>query len=163
MGVGLRRWVDSSFLVPDIRTSGRGVMVELHHDGAVTVSANLSHGLEGIEDLERDPRGVAVNTQTLQSVVREAVALTDTFRQHQAADSPVDITATVATEGADHRLVPFGNGRGAFAVLHNTRRPRRLRPSSTQLMPNADAGVLLDCAHELAAGLLRQFGINVHR
>ncbi|MER6374046.1 ATP-binding protein [Streptomyces mirabilis] len=154
MRVGLRRWVDSSFLVPDRRTSSRGVMVELHHDGTVTVSVDLSHGL-GHGD------GIAVNTQVLRIVVLEAVAVADAFRQHLSPDSPVDITATVATANTDHRLLPIGNGYGEFALIPDARHPRRFLPASTGLAPNADAEALRECAHELATGLLHQFGIEL--
>ncbi|WP_328978419.1 ATP-binding protein [Streptomyces canus] len=156
MRVGLRRWVDSNFLVPDRRGRGRDVMVELHHDGTVTVSAELAHGLPPHD-------GIPVNTQVLQIVVLEAVALADAFRQHLAADSSLNITATVATVDAGNRLLPFGNGYGQFALIADTRRPPRLLPASTELAPNADDETLRECAHELASGLLHQFGINVHR
>ncbi|MGV9942390.1 AlbA family DNA-binding domain-containing protein [Streptomyces sp. NPDC003401] len=155
MSVGLRRWVDSSFLVPDRRLHGRDAMVELHHDGTVTVSAELSHGLPPHD-------GVPVNTQVLTIVVLEAVALADTFRRRLAADSSLDITATVATAGTGNRLLPFGKGLGQFALMANTRRPHRLLPASTELAPNADDTVLRDRAHELASGLLHQFGIDLH-
>lgn len=156
MRVGLRRWVDSSFLVPDRRGCGRGVMVELHHDGTVTVSADLSHGLEHGD-------GIAVNTQVLDVVVLEALVLADTFRRRLAADSPVDLTAIVATANTDHRLLPFGNGFGAYAPMPNARHPRRLLPASTELAPNADDETLRESARELASGLLHQFGINPPR
>ncbi|TFV34143.1 hypothetical protein E4K10_44935 [Streptomyces sp. T1317-0309] len=38
MRVGLRRWVESTFLVPERRGRSRGVMVELHHDGTVAIA-----------------------------------------------------------------------------------------------------------------------------
>lgn len=153
MWVGLRRWVDSNFLAPDRRGSGRGVMVELHHDGTVIVSADLAHGL-GHE------AGIAVNTQVLHIVALEAVALADALRRRRAPDSPVDITATVATASPDHRLLPFSNGYGQFALMAGARHPKRLLPSSTELAPNADDATLRECAHELSSGLLHQFGIN---
>ncbi|WP_237539756.1 MULTISPECIES: ATP-binding protein [unclassified Streptomyces] len=155
MRVGLRRWVDSNFLVPERRSSGRGTMVELHHDGTITVSTDLAHGL-GHGD------GIAVNTQVLRVIVLEAVALADTLRQRLTPDSPVDITATVATASTDHRLLPFGEGSGQFAPIPYARRPRRLLPASTELAPNADDETLRECAHELASGLLHQFGLIEH-
>lgn len=153
MRAGLRRWADSSFLAPDQRTGGRGVMAELHHDGTVTVSANLSHGLG-------HGGGITVDTGVLRVVVPEAVALADAFRRHLAPDSPLDITATVTTGGTDHRLLPMGHGP---ALIANTRHPKRLLPASTELAPNADDEVLRDCSHELTSGLLHQFGITVPR
>ncbi|MFF7459383.1 hypothetical protein [Kitasatospora sp. NPDC008115] len=43
------------------------MMVELHHDGTVTVSADLTHRLD-------DPPGMVVDTQVPSTVVLEAVA-----------------------------------------------------------------------------------------
>jgi hypothetical protein len=157
MRVGLRRWVDSSFLTPHRDTDLRPVMVELHHDATVTVSADLSHTMP-----ETNGVGIAVNTQTLSTVVREAVAVANTLRLRLAPDSPLDITAIVTVPGAraGQRLLPMSNGYGAFNVVHNARHPRRLLPSSTELAPNADDEALLRCAHQLSSGLLHQFGIN---
>ncbi|MFJ3981340.1 AlbA family DNA-binding domain-containing protein [Streptomyces fungicidicus] len=156
MQVGLRRWIASSFLVPDRRSPGRDAMVELHHDGTVTISAELAHGLPPHD-------GVPINIQVLQIVVLEAVALADASRRRLAADSSLDITATVATVNTGNRLLPFGNRYGRFALIAETRRPHQLLPASTELAPNSDDETLLECAHELASGLLHQFGINPHR
>ncbi|ELS59010.1 AlbA family DNA-binding domain-containing protein [Streptomyces viridochromogenes] len=154
--VGLRRWVASSFLVPDRRSPGRDAMVELHHDGTVTVSAELAHGLPPHD-------GVPVNLQVLQTVVLEAVSLADGFRRRLAADSSLDITATIATANTGNRLLPFSNGFGGYAPMPETRRPHRLLPASTELAPNANNQTLRDGAHELTDGLLHQFGINLQR
>ncbi|MEU0184302.1 hypothetical protein ABZ312_24430 [Streptomyces sp. NPDC006207] len=156
MRVGLRRWVESTFLVPERRGRSRGVMVELHHDGTVAIAVDLAHGLG-------HGGGIAVNTQTLQVVVREAVALADAFRRHRAPDSSLDITATVTTGTKGSRLLPFGGNPSGYALYPDTRHPRRLMPASTELAPHADDAALRECAHELSTGLLHQFGINVHR
>lgn len=156
MRVGLRRWVDSNFLVHTTRADDRGVMVELHHDGTVTVSANLSYkqapGADG---------GIPVDTEVLRTVVREAVVLADTLRRRLAPDSPLDITATVAKVNRDRRLMPFSAGFGRLAPIANARYPRRLLPASTELASNVDDGALLEYAQELANGLLHQFGISL--
>jgi hypothetical protein len=48
-------------------------------------------------------------------------------------------------------------------VVEETRRPKRLLPSSTELAPNADDEALRECAYELASGLLHQFGMELRR
>ncbi|MDH6222795.1 hypothetical protein [Streptomyces pseudovenezuelae] len=134
-------------------------MVELHHAGAVTVSAELAHGLPPHD-------GIPVNIQVLQTVALEAVALADTFRRQLAADSPLGITATVATASTGNRLLPFGNGYGQCALIADIRHPHKLLPASTELAPNTDDETLRECAPELASGLLHQFGqfgINLRR
>ncbi|WP_229697655.1 AlbA family DNA-binding domain-containing protein [Streptomyces lasiicapitis] len=151
--VGLRRWTESTFLIPEYRTSSRAVMVELHHDGSVVVAADLSTRLE-IDS------GIPVDTSVVRTLAREAVCAADAHRLDRAADTTVEITATVATAGTEQRLVPYGDGYGSPQPVETTRRPKRLMPASTELAPNADDQALRDCAKELAEGLLHQFGIN---
>lgn len=155
MRVGLRRWIDSTFLVPDRREDRRGVMVELHHDGTVTAAVDLTHGL-------RRSAGSSVtllSTVAMDNTVIEAVTLADTFRTIRTPDSPVDLVAAVAKDNADDRLVPVFKHYDDIRVLPDTRRPLRLAPSFTELPPQADDAVLRERAHELATGLLHQFGL----
>jgi hypothetical protein len=88
-------------------------MVELHHDGTVTVAADLAHGLG-------HGGGIAVNTQALQVVTLEAVALDKAFRQRRAADSPLDITAKsqVQASAGAQQFVPLP---GAVTFSSRTR------------------------------------------
>lgn len=151
--VGLRRWIASNLLNPERRTRGRGVLIELHHDGTVVVCADLSWHLAAGDD-------TAVDTRVLGSIARESVALADSHRLHRAPDTAVEITATVATTSTERRLVPFDYDFGNMERVDGARHPRRLLPSSTELSPNADNETLRECAHELASGLVHQFGIN---
>ncbi|MWA14595.1 AlbA family DNA-binding domain-containing protein [Streptomyces sp. BA2] len=157
--VGLRRWTGSNFLTSDYRSlsSGkRGVLVELHHDGAVVVGVDLSTRLAAGDD-------IAVDTGELGAVAQEAVTLADTHRLHRAPDTAVEITAAVPTAHTNRRIVPFEREFGMSAPAEGARHPRHLLPSSTELAPNADDETLRSCAHELADGLLHQFGIDFQR
>lgn len=153
--VGLRRWTESNFLIPDRRADkdSRGAMVEFHHDGTVVVCVDLSTRLASGDD-------VAVNTQVLSNAVGEAVCLADAHRLHRAADTAIEITATVSARPG-RRLVPFGSGYERPAPVRDARHPKRLLPASANLFPAADDDSLRACAHELNCGLLHQFGINV--
>lgn len=110
--------------------------------------------------VDRDPAAVAQNVAEVDADGHGSVVVEF---DHLSPDSPVDITATVATANTDHRLLPIGNGHGKFALIPDARHPRRFLTASTGLAPNADAEALRECAHELATGLLHQFGIEVHR
>ncbi len=156
MQVGLCRWIDSTFLVPERRTDLRGVVVELHHDGTATVSVDLPHGL-------RRSAGSSItllNTVVLDNAVVEAVALADAFRSFRTPESPVEVVASVAKDNADDRLAPVRKRYDDMQVIPDTRRPLRLLPASTQLPPQADDAVLRESAHELSTGLLHQFGLT---
>ncbi|SFL69241.1 AlbA family DNA-binding domain-containing protein [Streptomyces pini] len=158
MRVGLRRWVDSNFLVPELRTNGHGAMVELHYDGAVVVCVDLTGTLES--------DGIPVDTQVLSTVVMEAVAVTDVYRRQRAVDGPVEITAAIASSMDDKRpslrpvLQPYRPGLGSVRPVERARQPRRVLPSATELSPTADDAALRAAVAELVSGLLHQFGIN---
>ncbi|WP_328337263.1 hypothetical protein [Streptomyces violaceus] len=156
MQVGLRRWIDSSFLVPERREDLRSVMVELHHDGTVTAGVDLTHGLRRSAGSSVTP----LNTVVLDNAVIEAVALAAAFRSFRTPDSPVDIVASIAKDNADDRLAPVHKRYDDTQVIPDTRRPPRLLPASTQLPPQTDDAVLRESAHELSTGLLHQFGLT---
>jgi hypothetical protein len=157
MRVGLPRWVDSNFLIPEQRSRTRGFMVELHHDGTTVVCTDLSWRLN-------TENGIPLNTVALSTVVHEAVALIDTFRPTRDPDSPAEITATVAVKPMGLALIAYGPDFGGdqLVVMEETRRPKRLLPAVTELPPVASDGTLRSCARELESGLLNQFGIQVH-
>ncbi|MFI8930725.1 DEAD/DEAH box helicase [Streptomyces sp. NPDC053474] len=151
--VGLRRWVESTFLIPEYRTSRRGVMVEFHHDGSVVLCVDLSTRLEA-------DSGVPVDAAVVRSLAREAVCAADAHRQHRAPDTTAEITAIVVTADEKQRLIPVDYGFGGPQPVEGTRRPLRLRPASTELPPHADDQILQESATELTEGLLHQFGLN---
>jgi hypothetical protein len=75
MRVGLRRWVESTFLVPERRGKSRGVMVELHHDGTAGIAVDLAHGLGHGGGCRRTGSGAEVRTgPRLPAAARRAVA-----------------------------------------------------------------------------------------
>ncbi|MFE9847154.1 AlbA family DNA-binding domain-containing protein [Streptomyces goshikiensis] len=159
MHVGLRRWVDSNILVPELRSSQAGAMVELHHDGGVVVCVDLSHPLPS------QIGAAMVDTSTLPTAVGEAVAVIDTHRRRRQLDSTVDITAAIVADsldGSEFRFLPFGYGSGQPRPIERARQPLRVLPATTELPPIADDEVLQATGKELIEGLLHQFGINTY-
>ncbi|MEU0001858.1 ATP-binding protein [Streptomyces microflavus] len=156
--VGLRRWVASNLLVPDQRTSARGVMAELHHDGSTILCVEVSSDAHQLGDR------IPVDTWLLNAAITDAVGIVEAFRLSRAPDTSVDITATVAVTAADSErpaLVPIGYQWGRSAVIEDCRHPARLLPASTELGPVADDEILRACVAELRSGLLNQFGVTV--
>ncbi|MET8676102.1 ATP-binding protein [Streptomyces sp. NPDC004647] len=164
--VGLRRWVETNFMVPSRREKTRGVMLELHDDGSVVVAVELSWNLTTVFFAD-----FGVDTDVLVSSVYETVALLHEYQQARGEDSPVDITAAVSadleTKGgrpdrAGHAFVPFRSESGRPEVVEWARQPVQLLPVATALSPAVDDTTLRACAEELASGLLNQFGIDLH-
>ncbi len=91
--VGLRRWVESTFLIPEYRTSRRGVMVELHHDGSVVVCADLSTRLEA-------DSGIPVNTAACQGALTLA-GCQATLTDMGAEDTPASLAGQVTDKNPE--------------------------------------------------------------
>ncbi|MFJ4982393.1 hypothetical protein ACIP9H_01175 [Streptomyces sp. NPDC088732] len=157
LSVGFRRWASSNFLVPERATSSGGILVELHHDGWVVVGVDLS------ANLPTPGYGLPVDANNLRLVVDEAVVLADTHRLHRSADAPIEMAATVLATETNRRLVPFDLDFGRMKQVEETRHPKKLRPASSVLAPNAGDAALRACAYELNSGLLHQFGMEVRR
>ncbi|MGW6971644.1 AlbA family DNA-binding domain-containing protein [Streptomyces sp. NPDC054952] len=159
MHVGLRRWVDSNILVPELRGSQAGAMVELHHDGGVVVCVDLSHPMSS------QIGAALVDTWTLPTALSEAVAVIDAHRRRRLLDSTVDLTAAIVADsnnGSEFRFLPYGYGSGQPRAIERARQPLHVLPATTELPPIADDEVLQTTGKELIEGLLHQFGINAH-
>ncbi|MFJ6486683.1 MULTISPECIES: AlbA family DNA-binding domain-containing protein [unclassified Streptomyces] len=159
MHVGLRRWVDSNILVPELRGTQAGAMVELHHDGGVVVCVDLSHPMPS------QIGAALVDTWTLPTALGEAVAVIDAHRRRRLLDSTVDITAAIVADGnngPDFRFLACGYDIGQPRAIERARQPLRVIPATTELPPIADDDVLQATGKELVEGLLHQFGINAH-
>ncbi|GAA3017706.1 AlbA family DNA-binding domain-containing protein [Streptomyces fulvorobeus] len=133
---GLRRWISSTMEIDYDRSS----MVELHHDGTVTLATNLSWRPASEEERGfAQEAGVVDALPVSQRVVAAAcgdfVTIVQELQRNLRLDSTQQITATIyASDGPqalEARTAHFGGGREVTPPY--TRRPHHIQPVHTLL------------------------------
>ncbi|MFJ9891605.1 helix-turn-helix domain-containing protein [Streptomyces sp. NPDC091287] len=158
---GLRRWVASTMEIDDNRNS----MIELHHDGTVTLATNVSWRPYAEEQRSLAEEGVNEALPVSQRVVAAAcgdfVTIVQELQRKLRLDSTQQITATIyASDGPgalEARTADFGGGREVAPPC--TRRPHHIQPVHTLLPPIADNEETARVSEELSNDLMSQFGL----
>ncbi|MEV7899478.1 AlbA family DNA-binding domain-containing protein [Streptomyces cyaneofuscatus] len=161
---GLRRWV-SSTLELDL---GRSSMIELHHDGTVTIVSNVSwrprseeDRLNADRDIETDS-AVPVSQRVIEAGCGDLIAAVQEVQRKLRLDSTQQIIATIYASNGPGPLEPrtagsFGDGRESTPPYART--PHHIQPVHTLLSPIAGDEEAGHAAQELTNDLMSQFGL----
>ncbi len=160
---GLRRWVSSTMEIDYNRNS----LVELHHDGTVTLATNVSWYPASSSERQSfaEEAGVVDALPVRQHVVAAAcddfLITIQELQRRLSLDSTQQITATIyASNGPwalEARTAVFGDGRESTPPY--TRRPHHIQPVHTLLPPIADDEEVARVSEELSNDLMSQFGL----
>ncbi|MEV1049292.1 ATP-binding protein [Streptomyces sp. NPDC049916] len=159
---GLRRWVSSTMEIDYNRNS----LVELHHDGTVTLATNVSwYPPSSVRQGFAEEAGVVDALPVSQRVVTAAcddfLITIQELQRKLSLDSTQQITATIyASNGPwalEARTAAFGDGRESTPPY--TRRPHHIQPVHTLLPPIADDEEVARVSEELSNDLMSQFGL----
>ncbi|MGP3749824.1 AlbA family DNA-binding domain-containing protein [Streptomyces sp. IBSNAI001] len=161
---GLRRWVSSTLEID----YGRNSMIELHHDGTVTMATNLSW-LPRSQEAElssSEETGTAsplpVSQRVIEAGCGDFVAATQELQRKLRLDSTHQIVATIYASNGPRALEPrtagfFGDGRESTPPY--ARSPHHVQPVHTLLSPIAGDEEAGHVAEELSNDLMSQFGL----
>lgn len=161
---GLRRWVSSTLEID----FGRNSMIELHHDGTVTMASNVSWQPRSEEDrLSAGETGgtdspLPVSQRVIEAGCGDFVAAIQEVQRKLRLDSTQQITATIYASNGPGALEPrtagfFGDGRESTPAY--ARSPHHIQPVHTLLSPIADDEEAARVAEELSNDLMSQFGL----
>ncbi|MEV5720381.1 ATP-binding protein [Amycolatopsis mediterranei] len=157
--VGLRSWVVSNAVASADRDSLRGVYVQLGHDGSVVFAVNVSTKTYR----EDGPTGVhVVNAEVVDVAAGEFVALAQELGRHLYIESPLGIHAGLAAREGSALAYECASRDdiGYFTASRSSRKPRRMQPWTTEVLPNGSVEATRAAAEELASSLLNQFGVS---
>lgn len=156
--VGLRSWVASNALAEADRNNERPVYLEVHHDGSTVLSVNASWGVNNeAVNLSR-----VVSSQLVDDASAEFIALASLVAGRQAPTSELLMQASVAewSLAGDTPFAAIDTSVGRNLERQWSRRVPRVRPVTTSLLPFPDLDDLRLVAHELASGVINQFGLE---
>ncbi|MFD4233359.1 helix-turn-helix domain-containing protein [Streptomyces sp. NPDC058542] len=158
---GLRRWVASTME----SEYDRNTMIELHHDGTVTLATDLSWRPYAVEQRSLAEEGIGEGLPVPQRLVTatcaDFVAIVQEMQRKLRLDSTQQITATIyasdGPEALEPRTADFDGGRESTPPY--TRRPHHIQPVHTLLPPIADNEEAARVSEELSTDLMSQFGL----
>ncbi|MFF7648180.1 hypothetical protein ACFZCX_49460 [Streptomyces canus] len=160
---GLRRWVSSTLEIDYIRNS----MIELHHEGTVTMATNVSWRPPSEEERPSfsEEAGITgalpVSQRVLEAGCGDFVAATQELQRKLRLDSTQQIIATIYASNGPGALEPrtavFGDGRESTPPY--ARKPHHVEPVHTLMSPIADDEEAMRVAEELSNDLMSQFGL----
>ncbi|MFI0596719.1 helix-turn-helix domain-containing protein [Streptomyces griseus] len=159
---GLRRWVASTMEIDYNRNS----VIELHHDGTVTLATDVSW-----QPSSEERRGFAeeagvvdalpVSQRVVAAACGDFLTIVQELQRKLRLDSTQQITATIyASDGPgalEARTAYFGDGRESTPSY--ARRPHHIQPVHTLLPPIADDEEAARVSEELSNDLMSQFGL----
>ncbi|MEU4253493.1 ATP-binding protein [Amycolatopsis sp. NPDC026612] len=157
--VGLRSWVVSNAVASGDRDALRGVYVQLGHDCSVVFAVNVSTKTYR----EDGPTGVhVVNAEVVDVAAGEFIALAQELGRHLYIESPLGIHAGLAAREGTALAYECAtrDGLGHFTASRSSRKPRRIQPWTTEIIPNGSVETTRGAAEELASALLNQFGVS---
>ncbi|MFJ8255544.1 helix-turn-helix domain-containing protein [Streptomyces sp. NPDC094466] len=181
---GLRRWVASTMA----SEHDRNTMIELHHDGTVTLATDLSwrhtplwhDGMteERISEVlgpswqhntverrslaEEDvSEGLPVPQRLVTATCADFMAIVQETQRRLRLDSTQQITATIYASNGPEALEPrtADFDGGRESTPPYTRRPHHIQPVHTLLPPIADDEETARVSEELSTDLMSQFGL----
>ncbi|MEU3603669.1 ATP-binding protein [Streptomyces sp. NPDC006798] len=160
---GLRRWV-SSTLEDDYN---RNSMIELHHDGTVTMVSNVSWRPRSEEDrLNAREKGridsaLPVSLRVIEAGCGDFLGAILELQRKLSLDSTQQIIATIYASNGSRALEPrtAGFGDGGEITPPYARNPHHIQPAHTLLSPIADDEEAAHVAKELSNDLMSQFGL----
>ncbi|MET7312788.1 ATP-binding protein [Streptomyces sp. NPDC005571] len=160
---GLRRWVSSTLEIDYNRNS----MIELHHEGTVTMATNVSWRPSSEEERPSfsEEAGITgalpVSQRVLEAGCGDFVAATQELQRKLRLDSTQQIIATIYASNGPGALEPrtavFGDGRESTPPY--ARKPHHIEPVHTLMSPIADDEEAMRVAEELSNDLMSQFGL----
>jgi hypothetical protein len=151
--VGLDSWVVTN-RAREGRQSRRESYVELHHDGSLVFTVNLSQF--ALPQGEAPPSGGGIiKTGVVEQACADLEALVIQVLRALRIDSPMRVQASVASEG-QLPVVPVPRG---WDVFGDSPALPRLRQVTVEMPAGATEEETKPAAAELAAGILNQFGL----
>lgn len=155
---GLRSWLASNALAEADRNKERPIYLEIHHDGSTVLTVNASWGVNN----EAVSRSRVVSSQLVDNASAEFVALAYKIAERQAPNSELLLQASVAewSLAGDTPFAAIDTSVGGNLERQWSRRIPRVRSVTTSLLPFPDLDDLRLVAHELASGIVNQFGLE---
>ncbi|MFD4953456.1 helix-turn-helix domain-containing protein [Streptomyces sp. NPDC058451] len=156
---GLRRWVLSTMPL----AAGREIYAELHHDGTVVLAANLSwqslrNSLRGDEPV---PFGLLVHQDYVGACCRDLGVLASELARYLRVDSGLLLQSTITATLTSAPLVPVVMRHPGFPdIPGDARRPYKIQPVTTTLLPTGEDHALQESTREAFADLMNQFGLE---
>ncbi len=157
--IGLRSWVVSNAVAAADVDQLRPTYLQLGYEGALTFAVNVS---TRTLNEEPEPGLLVVNSDVVEVAMSEVVSLARALARHLHHDSPIGVHAGISDpRGITHRYVcAVPNGFGRFEVPRTSRRPRRIQPWTTELVPSDPPDTDRVVAEQLSAAMLNQFGVQ---
>ncbi|MEU4200821.1 ATP-binding protein [Streptomyces sp. NPDC026294] len=160
---GLRRWIFSSYLAKltpftepsrSGEFSSRPVLVELHHDGMLVLSVNVSTRI--FRSGEQPKRTAVVGQDVVEVAAGEVVSLIHAIRRVRVLDSSYMIVARLLA-GTGNLLAVARHDVAPEFVGHVVPHVQQVE---TELPAGADDELRGEVAADLAGGILHQFGVE---
>lgn len=159
--IGLRRWIVGyrSSYNPDAFVAR--ILVELHHDGAVTFAVAIDGWYEAVP-----PDHHQVLCPLVEAFAVDLVSLVESYAQHLGGQSPVSFLVDLRRTDISRPCRAVDNWRHGGFIAANIEQVqgssdvRRFKPVVGEVPMATDVDGLRATAKTLAADILHQFGVN---